>query len=120
MGSSVACSILAEVTGTGIGSDGESTEALELECVCAEEATEIGSELALWLVVEPGNVPEIECGFRVGVSGVVAVISIEEDRLKREAKLDRLDFELSARTVDCFAGDGMATVRSVDAAIEED
>lgn len=117
LGGSRACSILAEVTGAGIGSSRESTDALELECVCAEEAAEIGSELALWSVVESGKVPEIGCSFKFGVSEAVVAISIEEDRLKREAKLDRLDFELSARTVDCFAGDEVAAFWSVDAAI---
>lgn len=40
------------------------------------------------------------------MSGTVVAISIEEDRLKREAKLDRLDFELSARTGARIAVDG--------------
>lgn len=65
---------------------------------------ELGPESVLWFifVVDSGRKTEIGRDFGLGVSGTVVAISIEEDRLKREAKLDRLDFELSARTDDCF------------------
>lgn len=43
-----------------------------------------------------------------GVSGADVAIPIEEDRLNREAKLDRLDLELSVRFGDCLAGVGEA------------
>lgn len=45
---------------------------------------------------------EFDLEFGLGVSGVVVLVSIEEDRLKREAKLERLDLDFSALTGDCF------------------
>lgn len=50
---------------------------------------------------------ETGCVFGLGVLGAVEVISIEDDRLKREAKLERFDFELSARAGDCLAGEAL-------------
>ena len=48
--------------------------------------------------------PETGRDFEFGVLGAIVAISIEDDRLKREAKLERFDLELSVRAVDCLAG----------------
>lgn len=54
------------------------------------------------------------------VSGKAVAISIEEDRLKREVKLERLDFELSERTGAFLVGGGVTEARwSVDEFDEE-
>lgn len=57
---------------------------------------------------------------RIGMLGPVVAISIDEDRLKREAKLERFDFELSARTGDCLLEDTLEEIwQSADVASEE-
>lgn len=41
------------------------------------------------------------------VSGTVVAVPTEEDRLKREAKLERFDFELSVRVGEFLADGGV-------------
>lgn len=64
--------------------------------------------------------PETGRGFRIGVLNAVVAISIEDDRLKRETKLERFDFELFARAGGCLAGVTLGvTCCSEDVADEE-
>lgn len=58
--------------------------------------------------------------FGLGVSGTLVAISIEADLLNREAKLERLDLELSVRIGGFLADGGVAgDWCSADAADEE-
>lgn len=50
-----------------------------------------------------GRMSDIGRDFGVGLLSVVVGISMEDDLLKREAKLERLDVELPVRTGDCLA-----------------
>ena len=47
---------------------------------------------------------EFDLDFGLGVSGAVVPVSIEEDRLKRETKLERLELDLSVRIGEFFVG----------------
>lgn len=69
-----------------------------LESLGADVAADgkvIGSVVGT-VATDESRMPEIGRGFRLGSLGAGVAISIEDDRLKREAKLERFDFELSA------------------------
>ena len=56
---------------------------------------------------EESRTPEIGRELGLGILGVVVAISTDDDRLNREVKLERFDFELSVRTGDCLTGDAL-------------
>ena len=78
----------------------------------------------VWLecttVVGSDRKSEIGRDVGVGVSSEVVVISTDEDRLKREAKLECLNFELSVRAGGCLVEFGVVeTWWSADVVDEE-
>jgi hypothetical protein len=64
--------------------------------------------------------PKIGRDVGVGVSGIGVATSREENRLKREVKLERLDLELSARNGVSFTGGGVVGICCPADVIEED